>query len=391
MSKAAKPQLVAQLQGQHTGPINDAIYVPDHHAAISVSDDKNVLIWLRRDDGTYWPSVCHPMPFAPTALCYHHESRRLFVGMDQGSISEYVVSEDFNSMTTTRTMPAHSGRVRCIIYDHERQLVLSGAHDKCITLSSAADGKRLSAHSRPAWVTSLQYDEDTQNVFVGDYRGLIGVLKIVNNKLQFISNLEGHDGDVRSLLWVPERGYLFSGSFDKTVICWDVGGNKGISYELTGHRNKVRGLAYVLAEDILMSTGDDGMLALWNMKAERTPTPTWQDGDLCALCSEPFFWNFKAMWHKKSISFKRQHHCRRCGKAVCDKCSPSRQAYPVMGFEFAVRFCSTCATEVKDEPYVCVVWNGGNHGVTRTPSIGPSVLKLWLVCAECRVVPFTLV
>eukprot|EP00045_Choanoeca_perplexa_P011122 m.116489 g.116489 ORF g.116489 m.116489 type:complete len:470 (-) comp15520_c0_seq2:95-1504(-) len=350
--RTATPRLIADLSGHHVGPVNDAYYVESAKAIVSVSDDKNIIVWLRRDDGTYWPSISHAMPAAVSALCLHEPTHRLFVGLEQGNISEYEISEDYNILTVKKNYIAHTSRVRCIIYDHERQRLLSCGNDKCVTLLDAKDGRRLSAHSRNAWCTSLQYDDETQNVFVGDFQGKIGVLKIANNKFQFISELEGHSGSVRTLLWVPERGYLFSGSFDKTVMCWDIGGGEGTAYELSGHRNKVRGLAYVLEKDVLLSTSDDGMLVCWDMKAERKPTPEWGEGDCCQLCTAPFFWNVKAMWQRKSLSFKRQHHCRRCGKVTCDKCSTHRVAYPVMGFEFGVRLCDTCFKEVEPESKV---------------------------------------
>lgn len=47
-----------------------------------------------------------------------------------------------------------------------------------------------------------------------------------------------------------------------------------------------------------------------------------------------------------------QHHCRKCGKAVCGKCSSKRTAFPVMGFEFPVRVCDACFDTVKEEEWV---------------------------------------
>lgn len=60
-------------------------------------------------------------------------------------------------------------------------------------------------------------------------------------------------------------------------------------------------------------------------------------------------WNFSKMWENKQLSLRRQHHCRKCGKAVCDNCSPRTTTYPVMGFEFPVRFCTECFRETTDE------------------------------------------
>lgn len=42
-------------------------------------------------------------------------------------------------------------------------------------------------------------------------------------------------GSVRALSWVAGPQLLFSGSFDQSVIVWDVGGRRGTVYELQGH------------------------------------------------------------------------------------------------------------------------------------------------------------
>lgn len=47
-----------------------------------------------------------------------------------------------------------------------------------------------------------------------------------------------------------------------------------------------------------------------------------------------------------------KHHCRKCGQAVCGKCSSKRSSYPVMGFEFQVRMCDSCYDSIKDEEWV---------------------------------------
>ena len=43
-------------------------------------------------------------------------------------------------------------------------------------------------------------------------------------------------GSVQDLTWDVERSLLFSASFDNSIICWDIGGQKGVAYDLNGHR-----------------------------------------------------------------------------------------------------------------------------------------------------------
>ena len=40
--------------------------------------------------------------------------------------------------------------------------------------------------------------------------------------------------------------------------------------------------------------------------------------------------------------FRRQHHCRSCGHAVCAQCSPGSGPVPKFGFEKPTRLCVSC-------------------------------------------------
>lgn len=97
----------------------------------------------------------------------------------------------------------------------------------------------------------------------------------------------------------------------------------------------------------LISAGEDGVIVVWDMSQARKETPPWSESDSCQLCSRPFFWNFRAMMDQRQLGL-RQHHCRHCGKAVCDRCSSGRLSIPIMGFEFAVRVCEPCHLSLKD-------------------------------------------
>tara|TARA_B110000090_G_scaffold182444_1_gene208528 strand:+ start:199 stop:858 length:660 start_codon:yes stop_codon:yes gene_type:complete len=64
-----------------------------------------------------------------------------------------------------------------------------------------------------------------------------------------------------------------------------------------------------------------------------TVAPLWApDGEHldCMLCFEPF-----------SLVFRR-HHCRRCGRVVCDSCSKHRAFLSNIDASKAVRICSEC-------------------------------------------------
>lgn len=202
-----------------------------------------------------------------------------------------------------------------------------------------------------AWCTSLAYDKDAKYAFIGDYSGSITVCKLEVTGVKFITTLKGQAGSIRSLEWDGTRNWLYSGSFDNTVFVWDIGGRQGRVWELHGHKSKVTSLVFSHTHNKLISAGEDGKLVCWDMSKRRLETPDWAESDNCQLCNRPFFWNVKSMYEQKQVGL-RQHHCRRCGKAVCDYCSSKRTVLPIRGHEYAVRVCEECFIAVKPEEKV---------------------------------------
>ena len=81
-----------------------------------------------------------------------------------------------------------------------------------------------------------RFDSQSKYAFVGDYSGQIQMLKLDNSGITFITTLKTHTGSIRSLAWDSEKQILFSGSFDQSIIVWDIGSRQGTAYELQGHQ-----------------------------------------------------------------------------------------------------------------------------------------------------------
>lgn len=157
-----------------------------------------------------------------------------------------------------------------------------------------------------------------------------------------IITLERHLGNpIQVLHWSAETQMLYSaGSKSNNIICWDIGGKKGHFIELNGHQKPVAAL--FTQRKKLYSLGIDGTQISWDMASKRQQAADWAESDSCEACNDPFFWNVKQMWLDKKIGV-RQHHCRACGKALCEKCSQNRTTIPKFGYEFhPVRTCLGC-------------------------------------------------
>jgi len=350
--------------------------------------DRSVRLWLLRDNGQYWPSVCHYMNSAATALHYNHASKQLFVGLDNGTVTEFSVSEDYNRMDHVRDYHAHQSRVTSIHLSPNGWL-LSASRDRYFQFHSCSNGQRLGGYLCSAWCTALTYDHGAKYAFIGDYSGQITVCQLSENGVKLINILKGHNGSIQSLFWDGTKGWLYSGSYDSSVFVWDIGGRKGTVYELTGHRNKVNTVCYIANSTTLMSTGEDSNLVLWDMSINRSETCEWAESDTCQLCNRPFYWNFKAMYDQKTIGL-RQHHCRKCGKAVCDSCSTKKCPLPQRGHEFPVRVCENCFIKVTEDEKKslaryydmkhCVRYMSYDDSRKMMLTVGPDqIIKVWSI------------
>ncbi|XP_061426192.1 WD repeat and FYVE domain-containing protein 2 [Lethenteron reissneri] len=389
-ARVRRPLLLAKIEGSQD-VVNMATIIPKEDGIISVSEDKTIRVWIKRDSGQFWPSVFHSMPVACSTMSYNPETRRLFVGLDNGAVAEFSMSEDFNKMTSTRTYAAHQQRVTGVHFVLESEWVLSTGQDKQFTWHCSENGTRLGSHRTAAWASCLQYDVESHYAFVGDFAGQVTVLKLDAGSCSIITTLKGHTGSIGSLCWDPVQKLLFSGSSDNAIIMWDIGGRKGTAIELQGHRNKVQGLCYAQPTRQLLSCGSDGSIVVWNMDVRRQETPQWLESDSCQKCAQPFFWNFKQMWDSKTIGL-RQHHCRKCGMALCAKCTAQRSTIPMLGFEMEVRVCDPCYESITDQDRApMATFHDSKHNVvhmqldlTRSwllTSGTDKVMKLWDVAS----------
>ncbi|XP_018595423.1 WD repeat and FYVE domain-containing protein 2 isoform X4 [Scleropages formosus] len=309
--QARKPVLLSKIEASQD-VVNTAVIIPKEDGVISVSEDRTVRIWLKRDSGQYWPSVYHTMPAPCSCMYFNPETRRLSVGMDNGTVSDFILSEDYNKMTPAATYQAHQGRVTVVLFVLEMEWVLSTGQDKTFTWHCSESGQRLGSYRTTAWVSGLQFDVETRHAFVGDHSGQVTILKLEQDDCSLVTTFKGHTGNVTALCWDPVQRVLFSGSSDHSIIMWDIGGRKGTAIELQGHNEKVQGLCYAPHTRQLISCSSDGGIVIWNMDVRRQETPEWLDSDSCQKCEQPFFWNFKQMWDSKKIGLRQVFQLQDC-------------------------------------------------------------------------------
>ncbi|TNN36029.1 WD repeat and FYVE domain-containing protein 2 [Liparis tanakae] len=59
--QARKPGLLSKIEA-FQDVVSAAVIIPKEDGVISVSEDRTIRVWLKRDSGQYWPSVYHTLP-----------------------------------------------------------------------------------------------------------------------------------------------------------------------------------------------------------------------------------------------------------------------------------------------------------------------------------------
>ncbi|CAM4880318.1 unnamed protein product [Rotaria socialis] len=355
VGKVRRPELLNKIDVE-VG-INDALLLTSEDGILTALDDRTLRVWLRRQTGKYWPSVCHTLESSPTALYYYEPSRRLFCGCDSGLVHEFIVADDFNKITLECTYFGHQIRIQAVYFSYRHELLLTACREKKLNCYSTnpIDENRQNArgsYTLASMGMSITMDEAFRQCFIGDSTGNIHFLKLnANNRFEPNKPLSGHTGSVQNLLWDPDTKWLYSGSFDTAVIVWDLAAPQGVAVELNGHSDRLVGISYDNLRKLLLTCSADGHIGVWPMNVKRNETTIWLENDSCQICRMPFFWNIREMWTQKQIGL-RQHHCRKCGRAVCDKCAQTRKALPLLGYETVQRICDDCIKTLRNDETV---------------------------------------
>lgn len=97
------------------------------------------------------------MPSGATSMFYTVETRQLFIGQENGTVSEFTLASDFNRMMPVREYLAHQARITDLIFALNCEWVLSISRDKTFTYHCTQTGRQIGVYTSEAWCTALQY------------------------------------------------------------------------------------------------------------------------------------------------------------------------------------------------------------------------------------------
>lgn len=87
---------------------------------------------------------------------FNHESKRLFVGMENGLITEFHVADDYNKLTHQKNYISHSDQVTGVLFSLLNEWLLSVSRDRFFCWFCAETGRRIGGYQCSSWCTALQ-------------------------------------------------------------------------------------------------------------------------------------------------------------------------------------------------------------------------------------------
>lgn len=96
------------------------------------------------------------MPSGCTSLCYIQDTRQLYIGQENGTVTQYTLSEDCNRLSFVRDYLAHQSRVSEVVFSKVHNWILSCGKDKFFAYHCTETGRRIGGYTFETPCTALQ-------------------------------------------------------------------------------------------------------------------------------------------------------------------------------------------------------------------------------------------
>jgi WD40 repeat protein len=161
-----------------------------------------------------------------------------------------------------RTLTAHAGGAKCIVFSPDGQSLATGGGDNTVRIWRLASGEAIhefKKHNRP--VATVAYSPDGQLLASGGQDNVVWIWDTAAGK--DIRALRGHTSEIHSVSFSPDGQTLASASADQKVIVWNISTGTPLR-NLNGHGGSVNSVLYLADGKLIASAGADRLVRLWD-------------------------------------------------------------------------------------------------------------------------------
>ena len=196
--------------GRMEGPVVSVCFAPHGGKVAAVNAKREVYFWeetdfLQKGPVFSCPEQAGPMSFSPRG-------------------NYLVVRSSFLSFLDPKTgelLKTVPGDASCVRFSPDERYLLLGTREGEWRLWDIAGEKVVwSEKSETAWPMQMVFSDDGQTIVSSDSEGNLGLWRLLDEKLQPIRKLPGHEGAVGVLDIWPDNGTCLSGGDDGLVKVW---------------------------------------------------------------------------------------------------------------------------------------------------------------------------
>ncbi|OQR88099.1 WD40 repeat-containing protein [Achlya hypogyna] len=171
---------------------------------------------------------------------------------------------DFESVKEERVLTGHGWDVKCVAYHPSKALLASGSKDNLVKIWDPKSGASLNTlHGHKNTVVKVAWNQNGNWLLTASRDQLIKLYDI--RTLKEFATMKGHTREVTSLAWHPIYEQLFlSGSYDGSLLYWQVGQETPIATIAHAHDNAVWDIQWHPAGHVVATGSNDHSTKFWS-------------------------------------------------------------------------------------------------------------------------------
>jgi WD40 repeat protein len=234
-------------------------YLPDGRRVVTGAGDGTVEVWNLENGEQEGTSMEHESGIYGLAVT--RDGTKIISSDEDGKIKVW----DVESHELVKEW-THPGSCSIVALSPDDRLIAVG--DQAVDIYTM-EGRQVSDPIEvDSLIWSMSFSPDGKKL-VCCTRDDIRVYDVHSGTL-ILGPLEGHEGWVCCVLWSRDGSRLFSGSYDKTIRCWNSDTGAQIGHPWTGHNSFIRSLSLSPDGSILTSASFDKTVRFWDTTTGNT-------------------------------------------------------------------------------------------------------------------------